>query len=355
MRKPRPRDCATEPGPAGWPMADRRTPAPTASPPAWTSSARWRYRALLRVYPLSYRRRWGEEIIATLIETAGPRRGGPRARDVADVIASGARQRLALIAPGGAAGLGRAAPFALALAGGISAYLWWRVEPTVHTGGFLGSWRTGAPVAYAGWLLAVVLAVVRPVWGRVALACAIGLTLAVPALSLATTVERPPLWVLSVLLGLGIVALLGRPSMTTVDERLAVPAGTVAVATVSVAVDRIWPVAGPTYYQPTIARVGVVLGLAAAVALSVALRPTGSGMRSGGFGHLLRVRGLRKGLLVRPARARLFGGSARVVVRGFGQGVVVRGFGQACRFKGGEGSACSGTGRGCACRRGEGR
>src|SRR3954447_10721346 len=111
MRKPRQRACG--PGPAGWPMADRRTPAPTASPAPWTSSAPWRYRALLRVYPLSYRRRWGDEIIATLIETPGPRRSGPRAGDVADVIASGARQRLALIAPGGAAGLGRAAPFAL--------------------------------------------------------------------------------------------------------------------------------------------------------------------------------------------------------------------------------------------------
>jgi len=232
---------------------------------------------LLRAYPPSYRRRWGDEIVATLAETAGPGRAGPRAADLADLVGSGVRQRLALIAPGCAAGLRRAAPFALALAGGISAYLWWRVEPT---GPFLGSWRTAAPVAYAGWLSAVGLTAVRPALGRVAIASAVGLTLAVPGVSVLTTVERPPLWVLSVLVGLGLVALMGRQSTTTVDERLAVPAGTVAVVTVSVAVDRIWPVAGPTYYQPTIARVGIVLGLAAAVVLAVALRPPGSGART---------------------------------------------------------------------------
>jgi hypothetical protein len=168
------------------------------------------------------------------------------------------------------------------------------------------------------------------------------LTLAVPALSLATTVERPPLWVLSVLLGLGVVALLGRPSMTTVDERLAVPAGMVAVVTVSVAADRIWPVAGPTYYQPTIARVGAVLGLAAAVALAVALRPTGSGMRSGWLGRLLLVRGLGTGVLVR-------GLGKGLPVRGLGGGVPVRGPGRGALVrevpKGDEPSAPTGEGR----------
>jgi hypothetical protein len=259
-------------------MADR--PGGPTEGVARASPVRPWVRLILRVYPPGYRRRWGDEIVTTLLESAGPRRR-VRPGDVADVAVAGLRQRLAQLAPGALAGLAQAAPFALALAAGISAYLWWRVEPTVHTGGFLGSWRTPAPVAYAGWLIAAAVAVGWPPVGRVAVACALALTVAVPGLAILTTVERPPLWVLSVLLGLGLAALAGRRSLPTVDERLAVPAGAVAVVAVASAADRFWPTTGPAYYQPTIARMGLVLAVAAAVALVVAVRPARSGVARG--------------------------------------------------------------------------
>ena len=54
-----------------------------------------RTRLLLRCYPKAYRAHRGEEIFGTLLETTGPGRGWPPAREVASVIGGGVRARRA--------------------------------------------------------------------------------------------------------------------------------------------------------------------------------------------------------------------------------------------------------------------
>src|SRR4029453_15144235 len=88
-----------------------------------------RYRGLLFAYSPAYRAERGEEIVATLLDLAGPGRRTPNLAEAADLIAGGLRQRLGLASIAGFdAGLGVAAPFALTVAVGISAFACWRVE-----------------------------------------------------------------------------------------------------------------------------------------------------------------------------------------------------------------------------------
>jgi hypothetical protein len=250
-----------------------------------------RYRRLLIAYPHDYRIQRGDEIVATLLDLAPPTRRTPSLADAIDLLASGMRRRLRTGSIDGLeAGLALAAPFALAIAAGISAYAWWRVEPvadSVYIGGpaLLGEFRTLGPLAYAAWLLAAVArSILKPAAGRVVIGGAIAITLLVPVLAPLTTVDRPPLWVLMALSVFGGLALagtsvaVGAPGPST-DERLAVPAGAVAVAVTASAAVLLWPPTGVGYgyyYQPTIARVGVVVAAGVAsvalVAIARALR-----------------------------------------------------------------------------------
>ena len=111
----------------------------------------------------------------------------PRLADAADVVAGGLRRRLGVGTIAGLdGGLVVAAPVALALAAGISAFAWWRVEPVgagVYMGGShcLGPFRTLGPIAYAAWLLAALGAGrAAPGRGRALIAAAVAVTLALP-------------------------------------------------------------------------------------------------------------------------------------------------------------------------------
>jgi hypothetical protein len=262
-------------------------------------------RVLLLAYPRSYRAERGDEILSTLLDSAVPGQRLPRAADAADVVAAGVRVRLGTPSMAGFdAGLAAAAPIALALAAGISAFAWWRVEP-VGSGptaapAFLGLFRTIGPLAYLAWLIAALARVLLPAAAsRVAIGLATGATVALPAVSGMTSYDRPPLWVVMALGVFGVLAFAGSPmgTRTSVDERIGVAVGTVGVAVISSALVELWPPAGGGfgyYYQPTIARVGAVVagtvGGVAAYALVKAVRRNEEHRQSGQGGPTGRAR-----------------------------------------------------------------
>src|SRR5262245_57166107 len=210
-----------------------------------------RYRTLLRAYPARYRAERGEEILGTLLDLAEPDRRTPRFADAADLVASGLRYRLGMGTVAGLdGGLATAAPIALCIAAGISAFAWWRVEPVtpdVHIGGsaLFGLFRTLGPVAYLAWLVAAAgWAVLRTGPARLLVGFAIAVTLALPFIAPLTGVDRPPLWVLMALSAFGVLALGGYPRPLSTDERLAVPVGAVAVGVNASAGHSGWPPLG---------------------------------------------------------------------------------------------------------------
>jgi hypothetical protein len=235
-------------------------------------------RRLLLAYPAAYRAQRGEELIATMLDAAPPGRR-PTLADQLDVVAAGLRRRLGTVRIAGLdAGLLRAAPVALALAAGISAFLCWRVEPAVAGGTRLfGVFRTLGPIAYACWVLATIgWATLRPAIGRVLISVAVAVTLALPLVAPLTTVDRPPLWVVMAMSAFGLLALLGTApavgaTRPTLDEGLAVVTGAAAVAMCAWLVTLAWPATVPGYYQPTLARVSLVVTAAVAAVAAVAV------------------------------------------------------------------------------------
>ena len=225
-----------------------------------------RYRQLLVAYPAGYRQRRADEIVGTLLDAAAPGQRRPSLADAADLVAGGLRQRLG---PGAAADLaaGRAlaGPVALALAAGLSGFLWLTVEGAPgHV--------TLAPAAFAAWLLALAGWVALP--GRYArwpVAVAMAVTVLVLPVAVLAGAGRPPLWVVLGLLAFGALAVAGPPP-DSATARAAVLTGALATAALSKAlltaqlpVTR-WSTA---YYHPAIALsglivTGAVVGLAAA-------------------------------------------------------------------------------------------
>ncbi|MFC7483619.1 hypothetical protein ACFQX7_31390 [Luedemannella flava] len=187
---------------------------------------------------------------------------------MADLVGSGLRQRLRLpIVDGLAAGLRLAAPVALALAAGLSACLWAWLE--VVTG-----LHTTGPVAYAAWLAAAVAyALGRAGAARTLVVVAATTALALPAAAPLTDLDRPPLWVTMVLAAFGVIAAAGLRAPASADERLGVGAGTPIIAvcaTALVATAGLPPGPATAYYQPTLARVGLVVAVAVAVHAAIA-------------------------------------------------------------------------------------
>ncbi|WP_155371126.1 hypothetical protein [Catellatospora vulcania] len=230
-----------------------------------------RYRRLLRWYPKSYRDSRGDEIVSTLLDLAPPGRRRPTPAEAADLIEGGLRCRLGVARVDGLDdGLAHAAPVALALLGGAGAFLWWRVEP-------LGPPTLG-PVAYAAWLLACAVALLGPTRRlRPALAAALAVTLALPAVAPLTTYARPPLWVLMTLTVFGLIALTGTaPAHRDLERRTTPALGAVAVACGADLVSRAWPDPLTGYYQPAFAQLGMVVaaavGALAVLALSAVRR-----------------------------------------------------------------------------------
>ena len=240
-----------------------------------------RCRLLLVAYPPAYRAQRGEEILGTLLDTATPGQRAPRFADAVDLVVSGVRLRIGAPAMTGFdGGLVAAAPIALALAAGISAFAWWRIEPIGDGAGpgeqaFLGLFRTAGPMAYLAWVVAALVRVALPARAaRPSLAVALGATVSVPVFTALTPYDRPPLWVIMALAVFGGLALAGTPAgaRPSMDERLAVLAGTVGLPMVASALVAAWPpVDALGYYQPTIARVGVIAAGAVGVVATYAL------------------------------------------------------------------------------------
>ncbi len=210
-----------------------------------------RWRRLLLAYPPGYRAERGEEIVSTLLDEARPGQRYPTFRDAIDLLLHATRRRAGVTADFDA-GLAIAAPWALAIAAGISAFVWWQVEPLIPTVG---------PAVYAAWVLAALVA------RRFAVVMAIAVTAIAPFAALSTSAERPPLWIVVPLIVLGLIACGGnlRP---TAEQRLNVVAGAAAIA---VACAMIKP-ALPGYYQPVLSRVGVVVAVGVLAMMTLALR-----------------------------------------------------------------------------------
>jgi hypothetical protein len=261
-----------------------------------------RYRLLLRAYPAAYRAERGEEILTTLLESVPRGRRAPSLADAVDVLGNGMRRRWGLHAAAGLdAGLALAAPVALALAAGIAGFAWWRVEPIgdIHMGqsALFGTFRTLGPFAFALWLVAALGWVVpRPDARRALIAIAVVATLALPVVSALTTVDRPPLWVIMSLVAFGLLALVGAgSSRATLDARLTVPIGALGIA---VGAATLSTVAAPNqYYQPTIARVGLVVTATVAILAVVALVRRLRGQRSAAWLWAAALLGLPAGWL----------------------------------------------------------
>ncbi|WP_162907190.1 hypothetical protein [Allorhizocola rhizosphaerae] len=221
-----------------------------------------RCRLLLHAYPADYRAHRGDEIVATLLDSAGPHRTVPPLGDVLDVLGHALRRRMAAFDLH--LGVPLAAPWALALAAGLSAFAWWRIEPVIPTTG---------PLAYAAWLSALAgWVLLRPGAARALIGVAIAATLATALLAVFVPPERPPVWVIMSLTGLGCIALAGyRPP--TLESRFNVLAATVAVI---VACGVVSPPA-PGYYQPVLARIGAVVAAGVLATAVVALHRRRSG------------------------------------------------------------------------------
>jgi hypothetical protein len=111
-----------------------------------------RYRRLLRAFPRGYRQHRGEEMLATLLEGAGPGQTRPTAADIADLMQAALRERLGLhAAPDLQAALRLVGPFCLAVAAGFAVSSW-----SVNPASPMFALVAGV------WLMAVLAAVMLP-------------------------------------------------------------------------------------------------------------------------------------------------------------------------------------------------
>ncbi|OLE21565.1 MAG: hypothetical protein AUG44_27165 [Actinobacteria bacterium 13_1_20CM_3_71_11] len=238
-----------------------------------------RYRRLLVAYPAGYRERRADEIITTYLDLAAPGQVRPTLADAIDLVASGLRQRFRVPADF-AAGRDLAGPVALALAGGLSMFLWLAVEP-LHGPG-TGRAATWGPVAYAAWLVGVAGWVVLPRrYGRWSVGFAMAVTVAVLPATALTGASRPPLWVVFALVGFGALTL-ATPPPRSATVRGAVVTGALVTAALGKALlagrlpETRW---AQGYYWPTMALAGLVVAgatagvAAAAVPAAVRGRP----------------------------------------------------------------------------------
>jgi hypothetical protein len=207
-----------------------------------------RYRRLLRIYPRSYRQHRGEEMIATLLESAAPGQTRPSRAERADLYSGAAREWLGIHALRGLdAGLRLVAPVLLTLA---AAYALSGL--VLGDGAGIGQRGVTGVVVSAVWALAVFVRAVMP---RASLAT-IGLA-----------------WLTTVSIG-SIIAVTGKSTLDGGGATSGFPEGLAVVATAGlVALIAV----GTTASSPsTVERVAVpiaVAGLVGAAALVVALNP----------------------------------------------------------------------------------
>ena len=111
-----------------------------------------RYRRLLRVYPRSYRRRHGTEILTTHMDAAAPGRDRPTGREVRNLLAGGLRQWFRL--PVGRTMVAVAVLSALvlgALGSAVGSALGWATAPAAPTDAALGTVAAAAVGGPARW------------------------------------------------------------------------------------------------------------------------------------------------------------------------------------------------------------
>jgi uncharacterized membrane protein YjjB (DUF3815 family) len=221
-----------------------------------------RYRLLLYAYPHEYRRSRGDEIVATLLDCARPGQRLPGLAESADLLGHAIRRRCGFAATADFhTAVTMAAPWALAVAAGIAGFVWWQVEPAIPTTG---------PLIYAAWLVAALFP------ARQLIGIAILTTLCAPLLAVAVPAQRPPVWIIMSLTGLGCIAFAGLRH-TTMELRLNMIA---AAAAIIIGCKAITPrVDG--YYQPVIARVGAVIavGVLATAVIAISRRLQGRSPR----------------------------------------------------------------------------
>lgn len=174
--------------------------------------------------------------MSTLLDSAPANRTWPPLADAVDLLVCGMRERLALNRLRALdRGLRLAALIALPLAAGLSVFCWLVVEPITDSAGEdlpftpFGSFYTCGPAAYATWVLAALVWLATPRWGRAAVGLGVITTLALVAIDAVTEYQRPPAYLIALLTGLGIVACAGLRSPASLPERLVAPVGTGAL------------------------------------------------------------------------------------------------------------------------------
>lgn len=169
-----------------------------------------RYRRLLLAYPLWYRQRREEEIVATLLDAAAPSQRRPGAREAVALVVHGLAERLDLGDTGavgqwaGAAaspGLWSAAMLSLA------ALVFGEALHLRQAGPRLWPFLTIGPVAYLAWIgAAIVDAISGSRWQRPAVVVAAAMTVLVLPVGDVVGPGRPPLSLLAALLAFGLPA-----------------------------------------------------------------------------------------------------------------------------------------------------
>jgi hypothetical protein len=175
------------------------------------------YRRLLHAYPHRWRARRGEELLTVLVQDAEDRgRETPTFGDVLDLLTRGLEARIDAAFRGVPHELrSRAARLALVSASGLSVVLLLIAElPLPFSAGTvppgfatLGPVMTVGVGVYAGWLVAgLALLAGRRGAARLTAAVTALLTVAVVPFAALTGTPRPPLYLLAVLVGFGVVA-----------------------------------------------------------------------------------------------------------------------------------------------------
>jgi hypothetical protein len=171
-------------------------------------------RWLIALYPKPYRRQRGDEILATLIESANISSSWPTLLDTADLFGHAVRLRFR-IDGGHPAGriLWTLAPGQLVMASLMSLLALLFGEISQLTGsyathwqpGHLGPFYTAGPIAFSGWIAAgLSLALRRPRLTRWCVIVSMGLTAALVPLGHLVGVGRPPMYFLVFLVLLGV-------------------------------------------------------------------------------------------------------------------------------------------------------
>ncbi len=243
-----------------------------------------RYRRLLLAYPADYRRDRGDEIVGTYLDLAGPERRWPTLADAADLVRGGLRQRLrAAGATDLVPGVRLAGLLALVTATFLAAF-WAFVEqqpPPAEWGvPRFGPFVSTGVIAWFAWLVPAILTLVAP--GRptrAAVAVAMLATVAVPVVSLAGGVPRPPLYVLVPQFTLGVLALAVSSRLPLPARVLPIAAAVAGAGTAAYLVGHgsYWGWYGWTTEQLLPAVGGVLLAIALLLAMGLAVRRDGRG------------------------------------------------------------------------------